>query len=224
VDEGETYVKPGVGDRAEPSRRKRRWKTLSCGVILLAAFALLPTYVWVYKLSGISDAPTLLLGDYVWVNLAAYDLRLPYSDRVVWNRAGPALGDLVLVESPDNGHPVFKRVVALPGDRVGMQQHHLTINGRLLAYTVADNAAFAAVPAENRLGSVIEMEAIGAHAHLITYTPGSATSSFPEVLVPVDHNFLMGDNRDESRDSRSWGPVPRQRLRGRVFVQPRGGH
>jgi signal peptidase I len=105
-----------------------------------------------------------------------------------------------------------------------MRQHHLTINGRSLAYTVADSAAFAAVPAENRLGSVVEMETLGAHAHLITYTPGSATSSFPEVLVPADHYFLMGDNRDESRDSRSWGPVARQRLRGRVFVQPRGGH
>jgi signal peptidase I len=191
---------------------------------LLAAFALLPTYVWVYKLSGISDAPTLLLGDCVWVNLAAYDLRLPYSDRVLWTRAGPAHGDLVLVESPDNGHPVFKRVVALPGDRVGMQQHHLTVNGHALAYNVADNTAFATVPAENRLGSVIEMEAIGVHAHLITYEPGSATCSFPQVLVPADHYFLMGDNPDESRDSRSWGPVRRQRLRGRVFVQPRGGH
>ena len=205
-------------------RRKLRWKTLSCAAISVAAFALLPAYVWVYKLSGISDAPTLLLGDHVWVNRAAYAIRLPYSDRVLWNRAGPAHGDLVLVESPDNGHRVFKRVVALPGDRVGMHRHHLTINGRSLVYTVTDSAAFAAVPAENRLGSVIEIETLGAHAHLITYTPGSATSSFPEVLVPADHYFLMGDNRDESRDSRSWGPVPRQHLWGRVVFQPRGGH
>ena len=205
-------------------RRKPRWKTLSCAALSVAAFALLPAYVWVYKLSGISDAPTLLLGDHVWVNRAAYDIRLPYSGRVFWNRAGPAPGDLVLVENPDNGHPVFKRVVALPGDRVAMQQHHLTLNGRSLDYAAADRAAFAAVPAENLLGSVVEMETLGAHTHLITITPGTATSSFPELLVPADHYFLMGDNRDESRDSRSWGPVPRQGVRGRVFVQPRGGH
>jgi signal peptidase I len=104
-----------------------------------------------------------------------------------------------------------------------MHQHHLTINGRSLAYTVADSEAFADVSAEHRLGSVFEMETLGAHPHLITYTPGSATSSFPEVLVPADHYFLMGDNRDQSRDSRSWGAVPHQRLRGRVFMQPRRG-
>jgi signal peptidase I len=126
------------------------------------------------------------------------------------------------MENPGNGHPVFKRVVALPGDRAGMHRHHLTMNGRALAYAAADSAAFAAVPAENRLGSVIEVETLGAHAHLITCTPGSATSSFPEVLVPAGHYFLTGDNRDLSRDSRSWGAVPRQRLRGRVFSQPRG--
>jgi signal peptidase I len=81
----------------------------------------------------------------------------------------------------------------------------------------------AAVPANNGLGSVIEIETLGTHAHLITYTPGSPTSSFLEVLVPPDHYFLMGDNRDPSRDSRAWGPVTRQRLLGRVFWQPRGG-
>jgi signal peptidase I len=195
---------------------------LYCSALLLVAFALLPAYVWVYKLAGSSDAPTLLLGDLVWVNRAAYDIRLPYSDRVLWKRAGPTPGDLVLLASPDNGSPIFKRVVAVPGERVAMQQHHLIINGRPLVYTATDSTAFAAVAADNGLGSVIEMETLGAQAHLITYTPGSATSSFPEVLVPADHYFLMGDNRDRSRDSRSWGPVPRQRLRGRVFWQPRG--
>jgi signal peptidase I len=204
-------------------RRKLRWKTLVCAAVVVAAFALLPAYVGAYTLSGASDAPTLLLGDWVWVNRAAYDVRVPYSDRVLWNRAGPALGDLVLVENPDNRLLIFKRVVALPGDRVGMHQHHLTLNGRSLAYAAADRAAFAAAPAENLLGSVIETETLGAHTHLITYTPGSETSSFPEVQVPADHYFLMGDNRDRSLDSRTWGPVPRQRLRGRVFWQPRRG-
>jgi signal peptidase I len=201
-------------------RRKRRWKTLSGAALVVVAFALLPAYVRAYTLSGASDAPTLLLGDWVWVNRAAYDLRIPYSDRVLWSRAGPALGDLVLVENPEQGNLVFKRVVALPGDRVGMHQHHLTLNGRTLAYAAADPAAFAAVPGENLLGSAFEVETLGAQAHLITYTPDSETSSFPEVLVPADHFFLMGDNRDASRDSRTWGPVHRHGLRGRVFWQP----
>jgi signal peptidase I len=204
-------------------RRKLRWKTLSGASLLVVAFALLPAYVQAYTLSGASDAPTLLLGDWVWVNRAAYDLRIPYSDRVLWSRTGPALGDMVLVENPEMGNLVFKRVVALPGDRVGMHQHHLILNGRSLSYAAVDRAAFAPVPAENLLGSFIERETLGEQTHLITYNPGSATSSFPEVPVPADHYFLMGDNRDESRDSRTWGPVPRQRLRGGVFWQPRRG-
>jgi signal peptidase I len=74
--------------------RKLRWKTLSGAALLVVALALLPAYVQAYTLSGASDAPTLLLGDWVWVNRAAYDLRIPYSDRVLWSRAGPPLGTL----------------------------------------------------------------------------------------------------------------------------------
>jgi signal peptidase I len=80
-------------------RRKRRWKTLSGAALLVVALALLPAYIQAFTLSGASDAPTLLLGDWVWVNRASYDLRIPYSDRVLWSRAGAALGDLVLVET-----------------------------------------------------------------------------------------------------------------------------
>jgi signal peptidase I len=196
---------------------------LYCSAILVFTFAFLRAYVQPYTLAGSSDAPTLLLGDRVWVNRTAYDVRLPYSDRVLWDRAGPTYGELVLMTSPDDDHPIFKRVVALPGDRIAMHEHHLIINGRPLVYAAKDSAAFATVPADNRLGSVFETETLGTHAHLITYTPGSETSSFPEVLVPADNYFLMGDNRDSSRDSRIWGPVARQRLRGRVFWQPRRG-
>jgi signal peptidase I len=204
-------------------RRKFGRRILSCSALFVVPLALLPAYVQAYTLSGTSVAPTLLLGDWVWVNRAAYDVRLPYSDQILWNRAGPTHGDLVLVASPDAGYPIFKRVVAIPGDRVAMHQHHLILNGRTLVYAAIDSTEVASVPADNELGSTIEMETLGTRAHLITYTPDSDTSSFPEVLVPADHYFLMGDNRDRSRDSRFWGSVPRQRLRGKVFRQPRGG-
>jgi signal peptidase I len=184
---------------------------------------MLPAYVGAYTLSAISAAPTLLLGDRVWVNRGAYDIRIPYSDRVLVKRSGPALGDLVQVESPDNGYFIFKRVAGVPGDRIAMHEHHLSINGRPLTYTAMDSSAFAAVPRENRIGSVIELERLGSHDHLITYTPDSTASSFLEVIVPADHYFLIGDNRDQSRDSRAWGPVPRKIFRGRVFLQPHRG-
>jgi signal peptidase I len=201
-------------------KRRLGRKLLSAAVFLAVALALLPAYVRAYTIAGTSAAPTLLLGDWVWVNHSAYDIRLPYSERVLLTRGNPALGELVLVASPDNGYPIFKRIAALPGDRVAMDEHHLSINGIPLTYTPTDNTAFAFVPPENCLGSAFETEVLGVQAHLITYTPGSARSSFPEVPVPPDHYYLLGDNRDESRDSRIWGPVPRQSIRGRLFYQP----
>ena len=203
-------------------RRPKR-KLLFAAALLVISLMILPAYVGAYNLSGTSGAPTLLLGDRVWVNRAAYDIRIPYLDRVLVNRTGPALGDLVQVESPDNGHFIFKRVAAVPGDRVAMQAHHLSINGRPLTYETVDNTPFAAVPRENQIGSVIELERLGSHNHFITYTPDSTESSFSEVLVPADHYFLIGDNRDQSRDSRAWGPIPRKNFRGRVFLQPHRG-
>ena len=201
-------------------KRGLRKKLMVAAAAFVMVLGLLPAYIRAYTLSGPSDAPTLLLGDRVWVLRGAYDLRFPYTDYVLWTRRQPSLGDLVQVASPRDGRLIFKRVAALPGDRVAMRQHHLRINGTSLAYQAADGAALGSVSAENHLGSAIETEMLGVHPHLITFTPDSPKSSFAELLVPPDHFFLMGDNRDQSQDSREWGPVPRNRIRGRAVGEP----
>ena len=204
--------------------KRLRWharRTLPTAALVTAALALVPAYVRAYTVAGASAVPTLLLGERAWVNFAAYDIRFPYTGRVLFARADPRLGDLVQVESPDDGRLIFKRVVALPGDRVGMHAHHLSLNARPLAYAPRDAGAFAAVPPENSLGSCVEAELIGEVRHLITYTPGpGANGSFPDVLVPAGHYYLLGDNRDHSLDSRAWGPVSRDHIRGRVISTP----
>ena len=191
-------------------KRGLRKKLMMAAVAFVLVLGLLPAYIRAYTLSGLSDAPTLILGDRVWVLGGAYDIRIPYTDYVLLTRRQPSLGELVQVASPKNRHLIFKRVAALPGDRVAMHQHHLRINGKPLAYKATDRAAFGSVSPENHLGSVIETEMLGSHAHLITFTPESPRSSFAELLVPPDHFFLMGDNRDQSQDCRDWGPVPRR--------------
>jgi signal peptidase I len=184
-----------------------------------AAVALAPSYVRAYTLSGASDAPTLLLGDRVWVNLSAYDVRSPYTDAVLFARALPRPGELVLVQWPGDPGPVFKRVVAMGGDRVAMAAHHLILNGQPLPYAPHDSSAFATAPPANLLGSVFEVETIGGVEHLITFTPGTR-GSFAEVLVPEGQCYVLEDNRDPSRDSRDKGPVPYRCVRGKVVSAP----
>jgi signal peptidase I len=194
-------------------------KTLWSAVLLTAVVVLAPSYVRAYTVSGASDAPTLLLGDRVWVNLASYEVRFPCTDAVLFSRAEPRPGELVLVQWPGDPGPVFKCVVATGGDRLAMEAHHLILNGKPLTYTSHDSSAFAAAPPANRLGSVIEVETVGGVEHLVSFTPGTR-DSFPEVRVPEGECYLLGDNRDPSLDSRDKGPVPYRYVRGKVVSAP----
>jgi len=199
-----------------PKVGRKTWWTAG---LLTAVLALAPSYVRAYKLAGSSDAPTLLLGDRVWVNLASYDVRLPYADVVLFSPATPRPGDLVLVQWPEDAQPMFKRVVATGGDRIAMADHHLVLNGQRLTYAAHDGRAFAAAPPENLLGSDFEVETIGGVDHLISFTPGTR-DSFVEVRVPEGQCYVLGDNRDPSRDSRDRGPVTCACIRGRVVSAP----
>jgi signal peptidase I len=195
--------------------RKALWSAAFLTAVVVAA----PSYVRAYTLTGSSDAPTLLLGDRVLVNLASYDVRFPYTDAVLFSRARPRPGELVLVRWPGDRWPLFKRVVATGGDRVAMQAHHLILNGRPLTYAPHDGSSFAAAAPANLLGSAFEVETIGGVEHLISFTPGTR-DSFPEVLVPEGQCYLLGDNRDPSLDSRDKGPVPYRCVRGKVVSAP----
>jgi signal peptidase I len=194
-------------------------KTFWSAALLTAVVALAPSYLRADELAGASGAPTLLLGDRVWVNLASYDIRFPYTDALLFSRRKPRPGDLVLVQWPGDRSPVFKRVVATGGDRVAMEAHHLILNGQPLTYAPHDGSAFAAVPPANLLGSVFEVEKIGGVEHLISFTPGTR-GSFPEVLVPEGQCYVLGDNRGPSVDSRDRGPVPYPCVRGKVVSAP----
>jgi signal peptidase I len=169
---------------------------------------------------GASDAPTYLVGDRVLVNRAAYDVRLPYTDVAVVSLADPEVGDIVLYRSPGSDRLVLKRVVGAPGDLLAMNENHLSVNGTALEYADVDDEAYSHIAATNQLGAVIETESGHGPAHAITYTPGgSCSASFEPVRVPDRHYYLLGDNRDHSEDSRSYGPVPRERILGKVGLR-----
>jgi len=185
-------------------------------LVFLACFALMRTAVadWNPIPSG-SMRPTLLEGDVVLVNRLAYDLKLPLTHIALLRLGEPQRGDVVTFYSPANGDRLIKRLVALPGDVVEMRAERLVINGQPVRYDGAtpgsETMAGAQVPV------IRATEQLGAHAHAVQVLPTrQAMRSFGPVTVPADCYFFLGDNRDNSGDSRYIGVVPRALLIGRA--------
>jgi signal peptidase I len=186
-------------------------------IIFLIGFAFLRTAIadWNPIPSG-SMRPNLLEGDVVLVNRAAYDFKLPLTDVIVAHIADPKRGDIVVFASPKNGMKLIKRLVALPGDRVEMRKEVLFINGKPATYS---DQEVLREPLDN--GGTIEAlrvtESIGQHQRRVQFLAGvSAKNTFGPIVVPEDNFMMLGDNRDNSADSRYIGFVPRHLLSGQA--------
>jgi signal peptidase I len=163
-----------------------------------------------------SMKPTILEGDYIVVNKLAYGLRLPFCTGAVFAWSAPKRGDVVVFEPPGQDVRYVKRVVGLPGDRLAMRDNELFVNGKPASYEDLDPAQVEELRQAIRAGW-LGREVVGGHAHPILLQPGrGGPESFGELEVPAGRYFVMGDNRDDSKDSRSFGFVPRERIVGRV--------
>jgi len=186
-------------------------------IAFLICFGLMRTAVadWNPIPSG-SMRPTLLEGDVVLVNRVAYDVKLPLTEIAVAHLGDPQRGDVVTFSSPKNGDRLIKRIVGLPGDVVEMRDEHLLINGLAMPYTGQQSireqlTAGATVPA------VRATEHLAGRDHQVQVMPTVyAQRNFGPVTVPVGQYFMLGDNRDNSADSRYIGFVPREKLIGRA--------
>jgi signal peptidase I len=162
-----------------------------------------------------SMRPNLLEGDVVFVNRLAYNIKVPLTDVVLAQTGDPQRGDVVTFSSPLDGTRLIKRILALPGDRVEMRNERLVINGVESQYALEEVVQEAT--AEGRMAALRMQEVVDGRRHRIQLLPQrSVTRDFGPVSVPPNAYLMLGDNRDNSADSRAIGFVPRHLLIGRA--------
>jgi signal peptidase I len=161
-----------------------------------------------------SMRPTILEGDRVFVNKLAYDLKLPFTLLRLREWRDPARGEVIVFFSPLDGKRLVKRVIGTPGDRVEMRNRVLYVNGAVAQQEPVDVARFKV--GEPR-GVVAATEQIGGHRHPVFENLAQpSVTSFAPVLVPQGSYLVMGDNRDNSFDSRFFGFVSRESIVGQA--------
>ena len=180
--------------------------------ILLVVLIIRSFFVEPYKIPSGSMIPTLMIGDFILVDKNIYGYKLPLSDITLISNEDPQRGDVVVFKYPENKKINYiKRIVGLPGDRIIYKNKRLYINNIEYSHTqITHNFD----PVEIADGQVY-IENNSSKEYLIL-NQSSPPFNF-EYQVPDETYFVLGDNRDNSNDSRYWGPVPRENLVGKAF-------
>jgi signal peptidase I len=161
--------------------------------------------------------PTILEGDLIYVNKMAYDLRIPLTMHRLAKWSDPKRGDIVICFSPEDGIRLVKRVIGLPGDTIQMKNNTVFINGEPVDYTQIGQDYTEVIAGKLRVKCVLEIEDLDGVTHTVMSIPSiEAMRSFRPVKVPQGSYFVMGDNRDSSRDSRYFGFVDRELIVGKA--------
>lgn len=163
-----------------------------------------------------SMRPTLVEGDVVLVDRLAYDVKLPLSDIAIYQTGSPQRGDVITFTSPKDGVRLIKRLVAVPGDVVEMRDEVLYINGAAAEYAAPTTVA-EPLDGGSTTPALRVRERIAGSERAVQFLPQvRAMRDFGPTLVPQENYFFLGDNRDNSADSRYIGWVPRHLLIGRA--------
>lgn len=200
-------------------RSKRNWKKWQIGIVIfvlclivirssIADWSLVPTG---------SMSPTIVEGDIVWNNKLAYDFRIPFTPWKI-SRNDPERGEIAVFKSPENGTTLVKRVIALPGDTLSMKHGVLSINGQPINHAPLPRETFEKVSPKFLAYADFWQEILGEGPHSIMMIPGAPLilRNIPPITVPEGRYFMLGDNRDFSRDSRMYGFVARDHFLGRA--------
>jgi signal peptidase I len=184
--------------------------------VIMIVFILRSFIVEPFRIPSGSMLPTLHLGDFILVNKAAYGLRLPIIYHKVISTGSPDRGDVMVFRFPENPKINFiKRVVGLPGDQIRVVGRTLYVNGNKTPQQLVDGNH----QTKDRRAYISNryLETLDEITHDILVRRGGRGSKGFDGVVPEGHYFVLGDNRDNSRDSRYWGFVPEENLVGRAF-------
>ncbi len=211
--EGRLSGRPGAEEALEEIRREPLVVEYSISFfpVLLIVLVLRSFLAEPFQIPSGSMIPTLEIGDFIVVNKFAYGIRLPVVGTKIIEVDDPENGDVMVFIPPHKDEYFIKRVIGIPGDRVRYEDKRLYIND------VEQPREFVARIPPTSPRYVLFNESVGGAGHMIrnSVRTGSADE---EWTVPEGHYFVMGDNRDESADSRSWGFVPDENIVGKAFA------
>lgn len=164
-----------------------------------------------------SMTPTILPGERIFVNKIAYDLKIPFTRVRIAQWDDPERGDVVVLFSPQDEKRLVKRVVGVPGDIIEMRRNRLFVNDAVAEYEPYGPEDLEQIGFEPPPRSTVFSESVdGEHHPVLWQAYGMTGSDFAPTEVPQGHYFVMGDNRNKSRDSRWFGFVPREAIVGRA--------
>jgi signal peptidase I len=180
-------------------------------VFLFAILCIRSSVFASYHVPTGSMNPTILEGDFFFSNKLAYRLKVPFTKTSVIEWGTPSRGDMVIFKFPGNERELFtKRVTGIPGDIIEMRGGRLFVNGR----------AATGEQTGTKNGIDFYKETLGGREYTVQRIPGrSHMADMPPVTVPEGHIFVMGDNRDNSYDSRGWGCLPLVNVEGELFAR-----
>ena len=198
----------------KPSQLKvilRSWWFTALATVFLALSVRSAVADWNDVPTG-SMKPTILEGDRIFVNKLAYDLKVPFTMVHIASWGEPDRGDIVVFRSPLDGKKLVKRVVGLPGDVILMEENRLSVNGQPLRYErVSDH------PEDPEPGVLYLHETLADRSHWVQIVPRQPfLTTFGPVTVPEGSYLVLGDNRNNSADSRVFGFVPRRDILGKA--------
>ncbi len=223
-----------AGGERPPMSWKPVWDNIKSLLGAVLIFLVIRTFfIEAYRIPSGSMVPTLLVGDWLFVNKLVYGPHIPFTEITLPGYGEPRRGDVVVFKSPtqidqpwDPNPTLVKRLMGVPGDTLYMRDDLLHVNG--VAQPQGESAAANPKGDPNAYNPLFEWQ----HQYEVRNTrfpdplPRPTVGNWGPLIIPSDHYFMLGDSRHDSKDGRFWGLVPRQNFRARplfVYYSYRGG-